>query len=114
MVAFLKADGTLSSYRFAQVPIHLERHEDLNHDELYQVSLGDLNSEGTSFAVRVTMSLGKSGEYLVEQGIIQTYLTKKFYTDWIKAPNPEEDKKAEEVAEVVQYLKGKYQVKFSG
>jgi glutathione S-transferase len=60
------------------------------------------------------MSLGKSGEFLVEQGIIQTYLSKKYYTEWIKPPNPEEDKKEEEVKEVVQYLKGKYQVKFSG
>ena len=115
MVAFLKADGTLSSFRFANVPIHLEGpHLDLNHDELYQVALGDLNFEGTSFSVKVTMSLGKSGEFLVEQGIIQTYLSKKYYTEWIKPPNPEEDKKEEEVKEVVQYLKGKYQVKFSG
>ena len=60
------------------------------------------------------MDLGKSGEYLVEQGIIETYYQKKYYTDWIQPPNPEEDKKDEGAEEAVIYLKGKFQVKPSG
>ena len=54
------------------------------------------------------MDLGKSGEYLVEQGIIETYYQKKYYTDWIKPRIFEEEKKDEGAEETVTYLKGKF------
>lgn len=114
-MAFLSAEGTLKLFRFSDLPIHLEApFPDLNHDELYQVAIGELNALGTSFSANVTMDLGKSGEYLVEQGIIETYYQKKYYTDWTQPPNPEEDKKEEGAEEPVTYLKGKFQVKPSG
>ena len=89
LVTYLRADGTLGVFRFSHIPVHLEVPQDLNHDELYQVAVGEVNQEGTSFAVRVTMNLGKSGEYLVEQGIYSSYYQKKYYADWVNV-NTEE------------------------
>jgi exoribonuclease R len=59
------------------------------------------------------MEMGKSGEYLVEQGIIDTYYKKEYFTNWIKPPNPEGEKE-EGAEEAVAYLKGKFQVKPNG
>ena len=54
------------------------------------------------------MNLGKCGDFFVEQGIIETYNQKKYYTEWIKLPNPEEDKKDDAKIDAPQYLKGKF------
>jgi hypothetical protein len=45
-VAFLSAEGNLKLFRFSDIPMHLEEppFPDLNHDELYQVAIGELNA----------------------------------------------------------------------
>lgn len=64
----MKNDGSLVAFAYPNVPIHKEdgSHGEINNHELYKVELGELNKEGTSFSVRIVMTLGHSGDYLVE------------------------------------------------
>lgn len=45
--------------------------DEMSQGELYTVTLGDLNADGTSYGVRINASLGHRGDYDVEQAIVE-------------------------------------------
>ena len=66
-VAYLTGDGSLKLYRFDKIPVHpAEGNPDLNHDELYEVQVNELNEQGTSYKVNIIGTLGKIGDLAVE------------------------------------------------
>ena len=52
-IAYVNGEGKIELFRFDKIPVHLSEAVDLNHDELYEVEIKELNEEGNSYAIKV-------------------------------------------------------------
>ena len=60
-------------FRFDKIPVHLAEAVDLNHDELYEVEITQLNEQGNSYGVKIISTAGKIGDFDTEQRIVEKY-----------------------------------------
>jgi hypothetical protein len=82
-VAFVTGEGKIQLFRFDRIPVHLAEAADLNHDELYEVEIKELNAEGISYGVKVLKTEGKIGDFDLESRMVETYQEKYFKKPWL-------------------------------
>jgi hypothetical protein len=82
-IAYVTGEGKIELFRFDKIPVHLSEAVDLNHDELYEVEIKELNEQGNSYGIKVISSAGKIGEFDTEQRIVEKYQEKYFKAPWL-------------------------------
>ena len=72
-MGYVTGEGKVELFRFDKIPVHLTEAVDLNHDELYEVEITQLNEQGNSYGVKIISNVGKIGDFETEKKIVEKY-----------------------------------------
>jgi hypothetical protein len=73
-IAYMNTSGNISLFRFESIPIHLgEDIINIKPDELYKVLVSELNTEGTSYKIKIIQSVGVQGDISLERSLYEQY-----------------------------------------
>ena len=109
-IAYMNTSGNISLFRFESIPIHLgEDIINIKPDELYKVLVSELNTEGTSYKIKIIQSVGMQGDISLERSLYEQY-NKRQFDDFLT----EEQQKQLTETNGFKYLNGKLKVQISG